>query len=463
MRRDAVRHQMDRRECSRAMLALVVAGWLVAALLGSHVSPAWAGPPVAGPWSISVPGEALSHPQVAAGKNGYTVVTWSPAATIRPLSASPSANNRVAVRIRDPRDQNFGPVRRIGRPGASQAQVVIDRSGQATIVFRQPNGRLRFATRRPGKLWTKPRTVSRLRFSSFKLASAVDGGLAVAGLAAGGPKRVHAAVRYPGTRRFRSFRRISLKPASIGNYLDVSIGRRGRAMVGWSGPCPIDSAGAWNARIVTITRPGRASLPRVVRNTKCPSVDLVLEEGGGHTYLLIDGNNEPVWQSVRASVRRPGRWFTRARKILNPGDISLVVKLNVNRKGAASVILPTLTRPAWERSGYQVTRAGPRRWFKPPRPLEGVASDQLLLGAELLPGRRLVTFWESISDWTLSVGAIGPGQAAIRHTNLAESTRPEQMPISASAVSPDKRVVFLWAPRDSAGSTDLRMIETGPR
>lgn len=403
------------------------------------------------PHSVSDSNE-LSQSFSVARSSRLTGIAWYGASPLRPFSSATSRSGRVQVKVRGA-DGKFGQTTSFGSSMARSPQLVASH-GRLLLTYVESNGRVKYSIKRPQRKWSRVRNVGRIRIGGYVLKSGQNGTALLVGKKKGTHKIVAARLS-PRSNRLRPIGRISRSPSSVGLFLDVAVDRKGRGFAIWSGPCPLSDAKAQkNATVVVISRRGKARNPRRISNSKCPSVGVSIEASGVQVYAKIDGNAQPVHQSVRVARKRPGEWFQPARKVNAAGTISLNGQLVALPGGGASVIMPDLIADpeGWTRTAFSVATARRQSRFRKPFRVEGIGGQHVLLASSAFAPGRILAVWQSIETWTLEATLLSITGKLLDKVHI-ESVDEDQLTKAAVAPLIGKRnITLVWGPTMSLNS-----------
>ena len=453
--------------CSYSKPFFVVASIVASLVIGWALVPASASANSEVLYSDSEAG--IDYPDFVAGRNGFALVGWSPEAQDQPTSARALSYSidRVAVRVRRPGHPTFGAVKQLGAPGSFGLELKISENQTAFAKWADADGSIHVSTRRPNGAWSGPEEVFPGGSGVGTLSIGPDGTAAIALVmgkrlpsaeATVRSRKVFVAVKSPKQKRFGPARLISRGGGVVGNYLDLEAGSKGRVTIAWSGWCPIGPRRFWQpARIVDISR-GKASTPRQVADSECPTFGIDLAGRPGQTqYLLVDGSMKD-WNGVRVSKRPSGKMFGKTRLVSEPGEPTLGAHLSVSLRGRAIVVWRfSDSGVAWEPSGFKFTTSLPRGSFKSPKTVSGIRGDQVLISTEGTPHGGLAMAWQHIGDSPsteptnkLSTGTLSASGLYASSGFLAEGLNSQALHLALIRFSPSGERFVLWGERESS-------------
>jgi hypothetical protein len=318
---------------------------------------------------------------------------------------------------------------------------------------------MRASFRTPKKDWSAPTLVSKLPFSGLHLDVARDGTAVTAGeLREGSKPIVFAATRAPGMKRFEKMRRVNRGSGTPGNYLSVAASTRGRASVAWGGICPLfDPTAREPVRVAESGKKGRFALPRTVAGTKCPSYGIDIQRDPvGRSYLLVNGSFYDR-QHVRASIRRPRKWFGRAKVLNRKWSSSFHGELTLSKSGIATVVWqdhdPKNGIRPW--LSYSYSQASRKSGFSQARKLPAKIKEHYLVGATATKGRQVIVFLQSLTDYNLISTTIRP--SGVSPATVVAQPSGENDLVDGDIVGRADGATAIWSETDRASGnlTDL--------
>lgn len=433
---------------SATALVLLALALVVALLFSTTPASAWTKTA-----QMNRQGVKLLQVDVDAGNRGYSVIGWRQISNSAPLIESKVVG---FVRIKRPGSRWFGTALRLGKVRTGPS-VTIGDHGHTVVTFSRLNGVVYAMVRGPRTRWSKPQ---RIRGDAPKWAGAKvgpDGSTVLwtsSSRSTTDPNaKVMISTKLPGKRRFSRWRKVSGAGSTVGFDSDVVVGRRGRATVVWSGPCPL-SGSARNAMYVDIAwrQVGR---PREIPNSKCVTWDLDLEmDGAGYQYLRF-GGSEASWMGVKYGVRAPDQRFPALQLASEPGKLTNGGSMAVSARGRVFLV--------WFETDLDDTSTGKTRYLtlqrrRPiggPAELAGTVHDSTrrtsIGDMAFMPDGSLSVFWREIrilgpnrSMQILGIQRLDPMAPEFNPSVVARIPPALSAQDRTLAVAPDGSQLALW-------------------
>jgi hypothetical protein len=274
------------------------------------------------PQAIVDAGQKTAVTDIAAGPNGYAVVTWLKGRPPQPVPAAHKrgfgADRRLFASVREPGEKRFGAPQALSQKGASLPELDMSPDGDTVVTWRTRTGSTKAAFRSPTTDFGEPQTVAGPEAGHpISLAVGTEGNAILTfNDDEYTQRRILAALRPPGG-EFATPTTVAIDEDPQGNWGPLAAaGADGTGMVAWSGACPLFDPDAREPAMASVLEPGGTfATPEGIPESQCPDAGIeVAMDNAGTGIVLINGSLK-AWGGIRAAVRPPDGPFGQAELI----------------------------------------------------------------------------------------------------------------------------------------------------